>query len=110
MSRGRRDEIWGPVGGTPRAEARSPLGSRILARTGGTLDDFRSDIVRRLTRRERISESDDLPFSASCERVLQYAAEEADRLLHNAIGSEHLLLGLLREERSVAAEVLAAKD
>jgi uncharacterized protein (TIGR03435 family) len=85
------------------------LGSRILARTGGTLDDFRSDIVRRLTSRETIAESDDIPFSASCERVLQYAAEEADRLLHNYIGTEHLLLGLLREERSVAAEVLAAK-
>jgi uncharacterized protein (TIGR03435 family) len=85
------------------------LASRILARTSGTLDDFRSDIVRRLTRRETISESDDIPFSASCERVLQCAGEEADRLLHNAIGTEHLLLGLLREERSVAAEVLAAR-
>ncbi len=85
------------------------LGSRILARSGGTLDDFRSDLVGRLTSRERISESDEIPFSASCERVLQYAAEEADRLLHSFIGTEHLLLGLLREERSVAAEVLAAR-
>jgi uncharacterized protein (TIGR03435 family) len=85
------------------------LGSRILARAGGTLDDFRSDIVGRLTRRETISESDDIPFSVSCERVLQYAAEEADRLLHNAIGTEHLLLGLLREEHGVAADVLAAR-
>jgi uncharacterized protein (TIGR03435 family) len=85
------------------------LGSRILARTGGALDDFRSDIVRHLTSREKVPESDEIPFSASCERVLQYAAEEADRLLHNYIGTEHLLLGLLREERSVAAEVLAAR-
>lgn len=85
------------------------LGSRILARTGGTLYDFRSDIVRRLTSRAKVSESDEILFSASCERVLQYAAEEAERLLHNFIGTEHLLLGLLREERSVAAEVLAAR-
>jgi uncharacterized protein (TIGR03435 family) len=85
------------------------LGSRILARTGGTLEDFRSDIVRRLMSREKISKSDEIPFSASCERVLQYAAEEADRLLRHGIGTEHLLLGLLREERSVAAEVLAAR-
>jgi uncharacterized protein (TIGR03435 family) len=41
--------------------------------------------------------------------VLLYAAEEADRLLHTSIGTEHVLLGLLREERSVAAEVLAAR-
>jgi uncharacterized protein (TIGR03435 family) len=85
------------------------LGSRILARTGGTLDDLRRDIVRRLPKRETISESDDIPFSAPCERVLRYAGEEADRLLHKAIGTEHLLLGLLREERGVAAEVLAAR-
>jgi uncharacterized protein (TIGR03435 family) len=85
------------------------LGSRILARTGDTFDDFRSDIVGRLTGGEKIPESDDIPFSASCKRALQYAAEEADRLLHKYVGTEHLLLGLLREERSVAAEVLAAR-
>src|SRR4029079_13469024 len=85
------------------------LGSRILARTGGTLDDLRRDIVRRLPKRETISESDDIPFSTSCERVLQYAAEETDRLLHKAVGTEHLLLGLLREHRGAWAEVLAAR-
>src|SRR5881397_926646 len=85
------------------------LGSRILARTGDALDDFRSDIVRRLTGREKVPESDEIPFSASCERALQYAAEEADRLLHNYVGTEHLLLGLLREERSVAATILMEK-
>jgi uncharacterized protein (TIGR03435 family) len=85
------------------------LGSRILARTGGTLDDFRSDILRRLTRREKVPDSDEIPFSASSICALQYAAEEADRLKHSHIGTEHLLLGLLREERSVAAEVLAAR-
>jgi uncharacterized protein (TIGR03435 family) len=85
------------------------LGSRILARTGGALDDFRSDLVGRLTVREKVPESDEIPFSPASERALQYAAEEADRLLHSYIGTEHLLLGLLREERSVAAEVLAAR-
>jgi uncharacterized protein (TIGR03435 family) len=85
------------------------LGCRILARTGVVLDDCRSDIVRRLTGGEKVPESDEIPFSASCERALQYAAEEADRLLHSYIGTEHLLLGLLREERSAAADVLAAR-
>jgi len=83
------------------------LGCRILARTGVVLDDFRSDIVG-LTGGEKVPEFDEIPFSASCKRALEYAAEEADRLLQNYIGTEHLLLGLLREERSVAAEVLAA--
>jgi ATP-dependent Clp protease ATP-binding subunit ClpA len=57
------------------------LGCRILSRTGHTLDDFRSDIVRRLASRERVPESVEIPFSASCLRALQYAAEEADRLM-----------------------------
>ena len=66
------------------------FGSGILARTGVALDDFRSDIVRRLTARDKVPESDEIPFSASCERALQYATEEADRLLHNYVGTEHL--------------------
>jgi uncharacterized protein (TIGR03435 family) len=85
------------------------LGSRLLARTGGALDDFRGGIIRRLPVRERVAESDEIPFSPSSERALQYAAEEADRLSHSYIGTEHLLLGLLREDRSVAAEVLKAR-
>jgi ATP-dependent Clp protease ATP-binding subunit ClpC len=80
------------------------LGSRILARTGVALDDFRSDIVRRLTGREKVSESEDIPLSASCERALLYAAEEADRLLHNGfelrerVDTPEALIQLLRDE------------
>jgi uncharacterized protein (TIGR03435 family) len=85
------------------------LGSRILLRTGVALDDIRSEIVGRLTGGEKVPESAGIPFSASCERAFQYAAEEADRLTHRYIGTEHLLLGLLREEGSVAAEVLRAR-
>ena len=85
------------------------LGSRILTRTGSTVDEFRRDVLRRLPTLEKGSESNETPFSPSCMRVLHNAADEADRLLHTAIGTEHLLLGLLREERSVAAEVLAAR-
>jgi uncharacterized protein (TIGR03435 family) len=88
-------------------EARG-LGSRILARTGD-LSDIRSDIVGRVTSREKVPESHEIPFSDSCKDALEYAVEEADRLLHNHVGTEHLLLGLLREGRSIAAEVLAAR-
>jgi uncharacterized protein (TIGR03435 family) len=90
-------------------DERKGLGCRILTRTGATLDDFRRDIVRRLTSGEKPPASNEIPFSASCQRVLNYAIEEADRLLHHHIGTEHLLLGLLREERSVAAEVLTSR-
>ncbi|HYM79220.1 MAG TPA: ATP-dependent chaperone ClpB, partial [Candidatus Dormibacteraeota bacterium] len=52
------------------------------------------------------STSVDLPLSHECKRVLAYGAEEAERLNHKHIGTEHLLLGLLREEKCFAAEIL----
>jgi len=55
---------------------------------------------------ERVSTSVEIPFSAETKRVLQYAAAEADRLHHAHIGTEHLLLGVVREEPSVAASIL----
>jgi ATP-dependent Clp protease ATP-binding subunit ClpC len=56
--------------------------------------------------REKVSTSVDLPLSHECKRVLAYGAEEAERLNHKHIGTEHLLLGLLREEKSFAADIL----
>jgi ATP-dependent Clp protease ATP-binding subunit ClpC len=47
-----------------------------------------------------------LPLSNEPKPVLAYYSEEADRLNHKHIGTEHLLMGLLREEKSVAARVL----
>ena len=52
--------------------------------------------------REKVSTSVDIPFATETKRALQYTAEEADRLLHTYIGTEHLLLGILREDRSLA--------
>src|SRR5512146_2856113 len=45
-------------------------------------------------------------FTKRARRVLTYAQEEATRLNHNYIGTEHLLLGLIREEEGLAAKVL----
>src|SRR4030095_7859746 len=56
--------------------------------------------------REKISTSGELPLAPETKRVLAFAHEESDRLQHRHIGTEHLLLGLLREERSMAAEIL----
>src|SRR5438132_453437 len=85
------------------------LTSRIFARSHLSLENIRKEIEGRTVFREKVSTSVELPFSAETKRVLQFAAEEADRLLHNYIGTEHLLLGILREERSVAASILLEK-
>jgi uncharacterized protein (TIGR03435 family) len=85
------------------------LTSRIVARAHLSFEDIRQEIEKRTVFREKVSTSVEIPFSSETKRVLQFAAEEADRLLHNYIGTEHLLLGLLREERSVAASILMEK-
>src|SRR5512136_222046 len=85
------------------------LTSRLFARSHLSLDGIRKEIEGRAVLRETVSASVEIPFSAETKRVLQFAAEEADRLLHNYIGTEHLLLGLLREDRSVAAVILAER-
>jgi len=48
----------------------------------------------------------DLPLSSMCKRALSYAAEEADGLSSKHISTEHLLVGLLREQKCFAAEYL----
>jgi ATP-dependent Clp protease ATP-binding subunit ClpC len=85
------------------------LTSRLFARSHLSLETIRKEIEGRSVFREKVSTSVEIPFSAETKRVLQFAAEEADRLLHNYIGTEHLLLGILREERSVAATILMEK-
>ncbi len=71
------------------------------------LEPLRSDLERMMgPRKPGVSTSVDLPVSNEVKRVLAYAAEEAERLEMKHIGGEHLVLALLREEQSVAAEVL----
>jgi hypothetical protein len=81
------------------------LTNRFL-RAHASVESIRKQIEGRTTVKEPISTSVDLPLSNECKRVLAYAAEEAERLAHQHIGTEHLLLGLLREERCLAAEIL----
>ncbi|MCR4373537.1 MAG: ATP-dependent Clp protease ATP-binding subunit [Acidobacteria bacterium] len=85
------------------------LTSRIFARSHLSLESIRKEIEGRTVFKEKVSTSVEIPFSVETKRVLQFSAEEADRLLHTYIGTEHLLLGLLREERSVASAILYEK-
>jgi len=77
----------------------------IFARSQLSLDLIRKEIERRRTHAKGAGPVE-LPFSSEVKRVLQHAAAEADHLQHRDIGTEHLLLGILREDRSVAASVL----
>ena len=81
------------------------LANRFL-RSHAAVESIRKQIEAHTTIREKVSTSVDLPLSHECKRVLAYGAEEAERLSHKHIGTEHLLLGLLREEKCFAAEIL----
>jgi ATP-dependent Clp protease ATP-binding subunit ClpC len=81
------------------------LANRFL-RSQANIESIRKQIEAQTTIREKVSTSVDLPLSTECKRVLAYAAEEAERLGHKHIGTEHLLLGLLREDKCFAAEIL----
>ncbi len=48
----------------------------------------------------------ELPYTSRAKKVLEFAMAEARELNHQYVGTEHLLLGLLREEKGIAAEVL----
>jgi enamine deaminase RidA (YjgF/YER057c/UK114 family) len=85
------------------------LTSHVFARARLSLEDIRKEIEGQAVFRERVATSVEIPFSPATRRVLQFTAEEADRLLDNDIGIEHLLLGILREEQSLAASVLVKK-
>jgi len=82
------------------------LTSRIFTRSDIALESIRKEIEGRTVLRQKVAPSVDIPFSAETKRALQYASDEADRLLHTYIGTEHLLLGILREDRSIAAAIL----
>jgi ATP-dependent Clp protease ATP-binding subunit ClpC len=77
-----------------------------FSRSYASFESILKQIQDQTTIREKISTSIDLPLSNECKQVLAYAAEEAERLSHKHIGTEHLLLGVLREEKCFAAELL----
>src|SRR5271155_5245923 len=74
-----------------------------------SVESIRRQIEGHTTIREAVSTSVDLPISNECKRVLGYAAEEAEGLGHKHIGTEHVLLGLLREEKCFAAALLTER-
>ncbi|TCO32410.1 UvrB/UvrC motif-containing protein [Kribbella steppae] len=81
------------------------VGAKTLESLGVSLDAVRSQIE------EVVGVGDDgpgahIPFTPRAKRVLEFALREALQLDHNYIGTEHILLGLLRENEGVAAQVL----
>lgn len=78
----------------------------VLSEARMSLERLRNDIDSAPGGPEPGGSSVEIPFSSPTKQVLQYAADEADRLGHPDIAPEHLLLGVLREDASLAASSL----
>ncbi len=71
-----------------------------------TVDSIRRDVEDRIVLKDRIPQTSELHLSAATKQILFYANDESRQLRNRHIGPEHLLLGIVREEKSVAAEIL----
>ncbi len=78
----------------------------ILKRMGITSEEIRMEIERNLPRGTNLMTFGDIPFTPRAKKVLELAVEEARLLGHNYIGSEHILLGLVREEEGIGGKIL----
>jgi hypothetical protein len=92
--------------GTKREGAKGEaIAARVLGNAGITLDAARA-AVEQITGRGQESPGKRIPFAAPAKKALELALCEALELGHNYIGTEHLLLGLLKEGDGVALQVL----
>ncbi|MCH8158092.1 MAG: AAA family ATPase, partial [Nitrospinae bacterium] len=78
----------------------------IIQKTGADLNLLKKELEKNLPRSSNSLIIGDIPFTSRAKKVLEFAVEEARSLSHNYIGTEHLLLGLLKEKEGVACRVL----
>ena len=83
-------------------QADGALALRVLG-SPDKIDEIRGSLLKSAG---KPGETVDLPFSQAGRRVLAYAAEESERMNQRKIGSEHMLIGLIRESGTPAAEIL----
>ena len=78
----------------------------VLQRLGVPLTELKLELEERIIKGEKKLTVGEIPFTPRAKRVLELSIEEANLMGHNYIGTEHILLGLIREEESIAASIL----
>ncbi len=82
------------------------VAATVLQKLGVSLENIRLEVEKLVQPGPSTQIIGDIPFTPRAKKVLELAAEEARSLNHNYIGTEHLLLGLIREGEGVASQVL----
>lgn len=91
--------------GLAREEEAEALSTKMLENMGVRLEDVRAAVIHIIGRGDRVVLGQ-IGMTARSKKVLELAVDEARRLNHHYIGTEHLLLGLIREGEGIAAGVL----
>lgn len=84
------------------------VGTTVIENCNADLEVLRSDVIRGVKRGANLGVGPDLPYTSRAKKCLELAMSEARELEHTYVGTEHLLLGLLREEKGIAAQTLVA--
>jgi ATP-dependent Clp protease ATP-binding subunit ClpC len=82
------------------------VAAAVLQKLGVSLENIRLEIEKLVQPGPTTQIIGDIPFTPRAKKALELAAEEARSLGHNYIGTEHLLLGLIKENEGVASQVL----
>ncbi|MFC1520825.1 ATP-dependent Clp protease ATP-binding subunit [Elusimicrobiota bacterium] len=82
------------------------VAAQVLANLGVDLKRVRAEIEKIVGAGDNIMQLGEIPFTPRAKKVLELAVEEAQKMGHTYVGTEHILLGLIREEEGVAARVL----
>jgi ATP-dependent Clp protease ATP-binding subunit ClpC len=80
--------------------------SAILEEFGMTRDSVREEVIDKVGVGKGKAKTGHIPFTPRAKKVLELALREALQLHHNYIGTEHLLLGLIREDEGVAVQIM----
>ena len=82
------------------------VAAAVLQKMGLSLENIRLEIEKLVQPGPATQIMGDIPFTPRAKKALELAAEEARSLGHNYIGTEHILLGLIREGEGIASQVL----
>ena len=84
----------------------SGVAANVLKQMGVDLSRIRTEVEKIVKTGPSMVTMGQLPFTPRAKKVLELSLEEASNLGHNYIGTEHLLLGLIKENEGIAAQVL----